>query len=109
MAIELKAARRSANDYQKLEDVIGCKWSVSVLACVADGRVRPGEIERSIDGISTKVLSERFRKLVNYGLLSKQSYAELPPRTEYRLTPKGEKLVAIIRQIHELDALDLGR
>ncbi len=98
-----KTPRKSSNDYQKLEDVIGCKWSVSVLTTVAAGIIRPGEIERSIEGISTKVLSERFRKLAAYGLLIKHSYAELPPRTEYELTEKGKNLVGIIAQIHELD------
>jgi len=103
MAVTNNKPRKGPSDYQKLEDVVGCKWSVSVLTTVAAGIVRPGEIERNIQGISTKVLSERFRKLVGYGLLVKHSYAELPPRTEYELTEKGKKLVGIIRQIHELD------
>ncbi|KAF0814101.1 putative HTH-type transcriptional regulator YtcD [Andreprevotia sp. IGB-42] len=91
------------SDYQKLEDVVGCKWSVSVLQSVAAGINRPGTLERHIAGISTKVLSERLRKLQAYGLLSKHSYAELPPRTEYALTPAGSRLVSIIEQIHSLD------
>lgn len=108
MIDEAKKTRAASGDYQKLEDVVGCKWSVSVLTKVAAGVSRPGEIERSIPGISTKVLSERFRKLTAYGLLKKHSYAESPPRTEYELTDKGRKLVMIIQQIHELDARDLG-
>jgi DNA-binding HxlR family transcriptional regulator len=94
---------RLRSSYQRLEDVIGCKWSVSVLTHVGKGIHRPGELERSIEGISTKVLSERLRKLVEYDLLDKKSYAELPPRTEYQLTEKGKKLVEIINQIHALD------
>lgn len=96
---------RSRSSYQKLEDVIGCKWSVSVLTHVGKGIHRPGELERAIEGISTKVLSERFRKLVEYGLLDKKSFNELPPRTEYYLTEKGSKVVEIIGQIKALDAL----
>lgn len=103
MINEKKISTRKNIDYQKLEDVIGCKWSVAVLATIAEGIIRPGEIERHIQGISTKVLSERFRKLSAYGLLQKHAYAELPPRTEYELTDKGKSLVNIIRQIHELD------
>lgn len=93
--------RRTA--YQKLEDVVGCKWSVSVLQAVAAGIVRPGALERHIEGISTKVLSERLRKLTAYGLLSKHVYAEVPPRTEYSLSANGQKLVKIIEQIRDLD------
>lgn len=90
-------------EYRQLEDVVGCKWSVSVLQAVAAGHARPGALERHVAGISTKVLSERLRKLTRYGLLEKQVYAEVPPRTEYALTANGRKLVAIIGQIRLLD------
>lgn len=89
--------------YAQLEDVVGCKWSVSVLRAVSEGISRPGALERHIEGISTKVLSERLRKLSSYGLLDKQVYAEMPPRTEYSLTHNGKKLVAIIDQLRLLD------
>jgi DNA-binding HxlR family transcriptional regulator len=90
-------------DYQCLGEVIGCKWSVSVLVAVKDGIDRPGALERAVSGISTKILSERLRKLTAYGLLNKKKFNETPPRTVYSLTRKGEKLVTIILQIHDLD------
>ena len=89
--------------YSQLEDVVGCKWSVSVLRAVAMGISRPGALERHIEGISTKVLSERLRKLTAYDLLAKHVYAEVPPRTEYSLTANGRKLVDIIDQLKLLD------
>ena len=92
-----------SKNYQQLEDVIGCKWSETVLLAIEAGINRPGMLERHIDGISAKVLSERLRKLTVYGLLEKHSFAEIPPRTEYTLTVLGKKLVSIIQQIHELD------
>jgi len=89
--------------YHRLENVIGCKWSVSVLMAVGKGVKRPGALERHISGISTKVLSERLRKLTDYALLDKKSFPEVPPRTEYSLTKAGHALTTIIQQIHELD------
>ena len=89
--------------YRQLEEVIGCKWSVSVLKAVADNVTRPGKLERHIEGISKKVLSERLRKLTDYGLLKKHAYAEVPPRTEYSLTENGKKLICIIDQVKTLD------
>lgn len=106
MTNEKKSSQAKLTDYKRLEDVIGCKWSVAVLTSIAEGFTRPGEIERRIQGISTKVLSERFRKLTTYGLLIKHAYAELPPRTEYELTNKGKSLINIIQQIHDLDTAD---
>ena len=99
--ISLPRSEQSA--YRCLEDVIGCKWSVSVLLALRDGVRRPGELERHIDGISTKVLGERLRKLQKYGLIARQRFAESPPRTEYRLTPFGEELTAVIERIRQLD------
>jgi len=96
----LTSARES---YERLEQVIGCKWSVSVLEAIRLGINRPGILERSIEGISRKVLAERLRRLTDYGLLEKHVFAEVPPRTEYTLTKTGESLVEIIARIHELD------
>lgn len=99
-----KTQPRSVSVYRKLEDVIGCKWSVSVLLSINAGTNRPGALERSISGISKKILSERLRKLTSYGLLNKQSFPEVPPRTEYSLTPAGRQLIKIIQQIQFLDS-----
>jgi DNA-binding HxlR family transcriptional regulator len=89
--------------YRRLEDVLGCKWSVSVLEAIHGGVQRPGALRRHISGISTKVLSERLRKLEAYGLISKITHETLPPRTDYALTERGRKVVAIIEQVHALD------
>lgn len=99
----------SRGAYERLEQVIGCKWSVSVLEAVRRGVNRPGALEKSIEGISTKVLSERLRRLTDYGLLLKKSFAEIPPRTEYSLTKDGEALIEVIARIHELDAAMTAR
>lgn len=70
---------------------------------VRDGIRRPGAIERHLHGISAKVLAERLRKLVEYRLLSKTTFPEAPPRTEYSLTRSGEDLMRIIEQLRSLD------
>lgn len=89
--------------YQCLEDVIGCKWSVSVVAAVAQGVKRPGELERFIPGISTKVLNERLRKLMAFGILVRTEHAGLPARVDYDLSPSGKKLAKIVKQIRDLN------
>ena len=64
---------------------------------------RPGAMEKHIPGISTKVLSERLRKLTKYGLLEQRRFAESPPRTEYALTVFGREVVALVARIRGLD------
>lgn len=60
-------------------------------------------MEHSVEGFSAKVLNERLRKLVRYEVLLRESYPEIPPRVEYRLSPFGKRLVAILEAIKELD------
>ena len=86
-----------------VEDVVGCKWSLSVIDCVRRGIGRPGEMERAITGVRTKVLNERLRKLVGFGVLTKQSFPEVPPHVEYRLTPFGERFSEILDRISKLE------
>ena len=87
-----------------VEDIVGCKWSLAVLAAIRKDIARPGAIRRSLAGISTKVLNERLAKMQRYGLLVKQIYPEVPPRVEYRLTPFGKRFVALLDQIEALQA-----
>ncbi len=86
-----------------VEDIVGCKWSLAVLARVRDGVRRPGALEHSLPGLSTKVLNERLRKLVRYGILARTAYAEVPPRVEYALTPFGERFARMLDEIASLE------
>lgn len=85
-----------------IENCIGCKWTLHVLAQVRAGVRRPGRLERSAEGLTAKVLSERLSKLVRFGILEKTSFPEVPPRVEFHLTPFGERLLAIFDQVDQL-------
>lgn len=86
-----------------VEDIVGCKWSLAVLDRVRHGVHRPGALEASLPGLSTKVLNERLRKLVRFGILDRTAYPEVPPRVEYRLTAFGGRLVRVLDDIAALD------
>ena len=86
-----------------VEDIIGCKWSLSVLEMVRQGTNRPGAMERSVEGLTTKVLNERLRKLVGFGILEKTIYPETPPRVEYNLTDFGRKFISVLDAIKNLE------
>jgi DNA-binding HxlR family transcriptional regulator len=86
-----------------VEDILGCKWSLTVLQLVRQGICRPGQMERSVEGLTTKVLNERLRKLTHYKILQRHAYPEIPPRVEYCLTPFGEKFISILDKLAELD------
>src|SRR5881394_3119751 len=87
-----------------LEEVIGCRWTISVLAAVARGVRRPGALERHIEGISTKVLSDRLRHFTRAGLFERVQFPEIPPRVEYRLTNFGRKFMRLLKEVERLQA-----
>lgn len=90
------------NVHQMVESIIGCKWSLTVLALVRKGVCRPGEMEHAIDGLSGKVLNERLIKLVRFGILDKASYPEIPPRVEYRMTEFGNHFIKLLDEVDQL-------
>ena len=87
-----------------LEDVIGCRWTFSVLRAVARGVNRPGAIERNIEGISTKVLSDRLKNFTRAGIFERKQFPEIPPRVEYQLTEFGKKFLRLIKEVEKLQA-----
>ena len=84
------------------EQCVGCKWTLHVLGQIRQGVNRPGQLERTAAGLTTKVLNERLVKLVRFGILAKESFAEVPPRVEYQLTPFGNRLLEILDQVDRL-------
>ncbi len=85
-----------------VETIYGCKWSLTVYQLLANGINRPGEMVRSVEGLSTKVLNECLKRNVEFGILDKQMFNELPPRVEYQVTPFGEKFLLILDQLESL-------
>jgi DNA-binding HxlR family transcriptional regulator len=75
--------------------VLAEKWTLLIVAALADGPKRTAEIRRCVDGVSEKMLIQTLRKLEAFGLVSRKSYAEVPPRVDYRLTTLGRSLARL--------------
>lgn len=85
-----------------VETIYGCKWSLTVYQLLANGIRRPGEMVRSVEGLTTKVLNECLRKNVGFGIIDRISYNEIPPRVEYVVTPFGRKFIRILDELEKL-------
>lgn len=83
--------------------MVGCKWSMNIFERIRQGINRPGQIQKSIDGLSTKVMNQCLRKHLEYAILERRQFPEIPPRVEYSITPFGNKFIRILQAIHELD------
>lgn len=102
---EKKFSRQSAPERaaRMVETIFGCKWSLTVYRLLASGISRPGEMTRSVEGLTAKVLNECLRRNVELGILARTAYPEVPPRVEYSVTPFGEKFIRVIESLKELE------
>ena len=76
-----------------LFDLLGDRWTLSLLYVLSHGVRRYGELQRLLRGISGKMLTQTLRSMEADGLVERVVYPVVPPKTEYKLTPLGTKLV----------------
>ena len=75
-------------------DHVAGKWSIGILVAAAHGPIRFTELERTITGISRRMLTLNLRKLERDGLLVRTVHPTVPPKVEYSLTPMARELHA---------------
>ncbi len=80
-------------------DLVCGKWTILILRDLAEGSCRFCELERSLAGISPRTLSLRLRALEEEGVVTRETFAEVPPRVEYALTEKGRALVPLVEDM----------
>src|SRR5260370_19514516 len=80
-------------------DLLAEKWTTHVLYALAFGMKRHGEIKREIKGISQKMLTRTLRNLERDGLVKRTVYHVVPPRVAHALTPLGETLSELLKEI----------
>ncbi|WES95665.1 helix-turn-helix domain-containing protein [Chryseobacterium arthrosphaerae] len=77
-------------------NTISGKWKIPIVWQINEGKKRPSEFLRGIAKVDRRVLNQQLTEMVDDGILTKQSFSELPPRVEYTLTELGDKLVQIL-------------
>jgi DNA-binding HxlR family transcriptional regulator len=93
-------------------DLIGGKWKGVILFRIAEQTRRFNELHRLVCKISARMLTKQLRELEADGLVSRTVYAEVPPRVEYALTPKGQSLTPVLKTLmdwgeaHALPAIE---
>ncbi len=79
--------------------LIGGKWKLLILRNLKERPWRFNELQRSIDGISQKVLTDSLRQMMSDELAYRHDYHEQPPRVEYGLTELGTKMLPIVNSL----------
>jgi DNA-binding HxlR family transcriptional regulator len=97
-ALEYNAYVRECPTH-KLLSRISDKWVSLTLVALAGGPQRYSELTRTMAGISQKMLTQTVRALERDGIIARTAHPSVPVRVDYRLTPLGETLLPVMRQI----------
>ena len=76
--------------------LIGTNWKLLILRNLLTRPWRFNELQRSLEGISQKVLTDSLRSMEADGIITRTVYPEVPPRVEYALTEMGQSLRPIL-------------
>lgn len=87
---------------RKVLDAVGGKWKILILCALNEGgTLRYGELRRMVYGITNAMLANSLKDLMEFGLVVRHQYNEMPVRVEYGLTAKGETLIPILLELKE--------
>ena len=81
-------------------DIIGGKWAMPIIYILSKGKMRFKELERTVEGINTRMLVKELKNMEANGVITREVFATVPPTVEYTLTSKGEKLLPSIVSLH---------
>ncbi len=76
--------------------LIGSKWKLLIMRNLLQRPWRFNELQKSLEGVSQKILTESLRSMEADGIILRTVYPEVPPRVEYSLTELGESMRPIL-------------
>ncbi len=82
-------------------NAIGGKWKPLILFLLSERVLRFGQLQKVIDGITQKMLTQQLRELESDGIIKRKVYPVVPPKVEYSITPYGKTLVPILTSMHK--------
>jgi DNA-binding HxlR family transcriptional regulator len=86
---------------RQMFDLVGGRWTSTVLFVIGDGVKRYSDLQRQIPDVTKKMLTQTLRTLEGDGLVERTVYPVVPPRTEYRLTSLGLRFLEPIAALAE--------
>jgi len=92
----------ACDGFEKVISMIGGKWKLWILrVLIFGGTKRFNKLRREITGITQTMLTSQLRALEEDGLVTREIFAEVPPRVEYSATPKAKALSKFFNEMHK--------
>lgn len=82
-------------------EIIGGKWKGPILYYLLEGTKRFGELRRLLPEVTQRMLTMQLRELEQHGIIERKVYAEVPPKVEYSISPRGTTLRPIIAMMKQ--------
>lgn len=101
MATKKNKISEKSCSLREVLDIIGGKWSMPIIYNLSKGKLRFNEIEKSIEGINTRMLVKELKNMEANGIVLRHVFPTAPPTVEYTLTPKGKKLLPSIVSLYK--------
>lgn len=95
----MEKIEQKAGCVQDTLEILGNKWTGLIIKELSEGCRRFSTLEQALPGISPRTLSGRLDDLEQAKIITKKSFAEVPPRVEYTLTAKGTDLIPILKSM----------
>ncbi|MFL5729957.1 MAG: winged helix-turn-helix transcriptional regulator [Cytophagaceae bacterium] len=80
---------------------IGGKWKILIIWNLQGGLKRYGELRKLLPEVTHKMLTQQLRELEEDGIIQRKVYQVVPPKVEYSLTERGERLEPIVKMMQE--------
>ena len=97
--MDTKGNVHNCHGVEKTLQVIGGKWKPIILYHLSRDKQRFSSLQRSVTGITQKMLTQQLRQLESDGLVSRHVYPQIPPKVEYQLTTRGSTLLPILEDM----------
>ena len=82
-----------------MTDLLERRWTISILYVSHEGAVRFNEFLQALGNIPPATLAQRLADLETAGILEREVIDARPPRVEYRLTERGQRLTQVVRAL----------
>jgi len=81
-------------------DIFNDRWKLAIIWNLLDGNKRFKELHESISEITQKTLTVKLKELEEKNIINREVFPEVPPKVVYSLTPAGEKLKPVLKEMY---------
>lgn len=96
---KVQSLRALALQSQDAIELLSSKWRITILHLLRSGPLRHSDLQRAIERVSPKMLTQTLRGMERDGLVERNVHQVVPPHVEYQLNPMGQTLIPLLRNL----------